>query len=35
MNLKQRGYGDVCWIYLAQDRDQWQTLKIIKNVQVL
>jgi hypothetical protein len=25
MDLKEIGWEDVDWIYLAQDRDQWQT----------
>jgi hypothetical protein len=26
MNLKERGFGDVDWIHLAQDRDRWRAL---------
>jgi hypothetical protein len=26
MDLREIGWGDVDWIYLAQDRDQWQDL---------
>jgi hypothetical protein len=26
MNLKEIGWEDVDWIYLAQNRDQWQAL---------
>jgi hypothetical protein len=26
MDLRELGFGDVDWIYLAQDRDRWQTL---------
>jgi hypothetical protein len=26
MDLGEIGFGDVDWIYLAQDRDRWQAL---------
>jgi hypothetical protein len=26
MNLKEIGLGDMDWIYLAEDRDQWRNL---------
>jgi hypothetical protein len=26
MDLRERGFGDVDWINLAQDRDRWQAL---------
>jgi hypothetical protein len=26
MNLKERGFEDVDWIHLAQDRNLWQAL---------
>jgi hypothetical protein len=26
MNLRERGWGDIDWIDLAQDRDQWRAL---------
>jgi hypothetical protein len=35
MNLKEIGWRGVDWIYLAQDRDQWQALVItVMNLQV-
>lgn len=30
MHLKEMGWEDINWIYLAQDRDQWQAnLKMV------
>jgi hypothetical protein len=26
MDLREKGFGDVDWIDLAQDRDRWQAL---------
>jgi hypothetical protein len=26
MDLRERGFGDVDWIHLAQDRDRWRAL---------
>jgi hypothetical protein len=26
INLRERGWGDMNWIYLGQDRDQWRAL---------
>jgi hypothetical protein len=26
MDLREMGFGDVDWIYLAQDRDRWRAL---------
>jgi hypothetical protein len=26
MDLREIGWGDMDWIYLAQDRDQWRAL---------
>jgi hypothetical protein len=26
MDLRKKGWGDIDWIHLAQDRDQWQAL---------
>jgi hypothetical protein len=26
MDLREIGFGDVDWIYLAQDRDRWRAL---------
>jgi hypothetical protein len=26
MDLREIGWGDTDWIYLAQDRDQWRAL---------
>jgi hypothetical protein len=26
MDLKEKGWGGMDWIHLAQDRDQWRTL---------
>jgi hypothetical protein len=26
MDLREIGWGDMEWIYLAQDRDQWRAL---------
>jgi hypothetical protein len=26
IDLRERGWGGMDWIYLAQDRDQWRTL---------
>jgi hypothetical protein len=35
LDLKERWYGDVDWIHLVQDRDQWQALvNTVKNLQV-
>jgi hypothetical protein len=35
MDLKERGYGDVDWIHLAQDRDRWRDLvNMVMNLRV-
>jgi hypothetical protein len=26
MDLREKGFGDVDWIHLAQDRDRWRAL---------
>jgi hypothetical protein len=26
MDLREKGFGDVDWIHLAQDRDSWRVL---------
>jgi hypothetical protein len=26
MDLRERGFGEADWIYLAQDRDRWRAL---------
>jgi hypothetical protein len=34
-DLRETGWGDVEWIHLAQDRDQWQALvNTVMNLQV-
>jgi hypothetical protein len=36
MDLEETGFEDVYWIYLAQDRVQWQTLvNMVINLHVL
>jgi hypothetical protein len=36
MDLRDIGWGDVEWIHLAQDRDQWQALvNAVMNLWVL
>jgi hypothetical protein len=35
MDLREIGFGDVDWIYLAQDRDRWRVLvKIVMKLRV-
>jgi hypothetical protein len=35
MDLRKIGWEDVDWIYLAEDRDQWQTpVNIVMNLRV-
>jgi hypothetical protein len=35
MDLRKTGFGDVDWIHLAQDRDQWQALvNTVMNLQI-
>jgi hypothetical protein len=35
MCQREMGFGDVDWIYLAQDRDRWRALvNTVKNLQV-
>jgi hypothetical protein len=35
MNLREIGFGDVDWIYLAQDRDRWRALvNMVMNLRV-
>jgi hypothetical protein len=35
MDLREIGWGDMDWIYLAQDRDQWRALvNVVMNLQV-
>jgi hypothetical protein len=36
MDLREIGFGDVDWIYLAQDRDRWRALvNTVMNLRVL
>jgi hypothetical protein len=36
MDLQEEGSGDVDWIELAQDRDNWRTLvKLVINLRIL
>jgi hypothetical protein len=36
MDLRERGWGDVAWIDLAQDRDHWRVLvNTVMNLRVL
>jgi hypothetical protein len=35
MDLREIGFGDVYWIYWAQDRDRWRALvKTVMNLRV-
>jgi hypothetical protein len=36
MDLGEIGFGDVDWIYLAQDRDRWRVIvNMVMNLRVL
>jgi hypothetical protein len=32
MDLREIGREDVGWIHLAQDRDQWLAVEVVRNV---
>jgi hypothetical protein len=36
MDFRQRGWGCIYWIYLAEDKDQWRVLvRTVMNFQIL